>query len=337
MAGIFGFFDFTKPGPGVEKDEPQKARILVFLDIYSRKFWHLIKLNLLYFLFSVPMLLVYVFLALNILPQFISNNIDMDVFIKLIIGVSMFSVSVITFGPAQAGFTYVLRNYAREEHAFIWSDFKEHAIGNFRQGLIVSLIDLFVVVFVLFDLRLYSSLYKNYTVMIVPIVILLLIFVLFVLMHIYIYQMMITFKLKIKDIYKNAFLFAILKFIPNICILLLCIAIVFITFLEFSIGTMLLACITLSTTGFIMNFYAYPVIKKYMIDKVEEQKEEKRKSRYLAVFIFLLLGIVTNILIDPYLILYSSLIAAIALSTSFSQIKYEISTSEVVTSFTSIP
>jgi hypothetical protein len=29
MAGFFGFFDYTKPGPGIDKDEPQKAAIFV--------------------------------------------------------------------------------------------------------------------------------------------------------------------------------------------------------------------------------------------------------------------------------------------------------------------
>ena len=36
MAGFFGFFDYSKPGPGIEKDEPQKAALFVFMDIYAR-------------------------------------------------------------------------------------------------------------------------------------------------------------------------------------------------------------------------------------------------------------------------------------------------------------
>ena len=50
MAGFFGFFDYTKPGPGVPnpEDAPKKARILVFLEILQRKFWNLIKINLMF-------------------------------------------------------------------------------------------------------------------------------------------------------------------------------------------------------------------------------------------------------------------------------------------------
>ena len=49
MAGFVGFFDYSKPGPGIEKDAPEKAAFFVFMDIYFRKFWNLIKINLLYF------------------------------------------------------------------------------------------------------------------------------------------------------------------------------------------------------------------------------------------------------------------------------------------------
>lgn len=31
MAGFFGFFDYTKPGPGVPEDLPPKSKFIVFL------------------------------------------------------------------------------------------------------------------------------------------------------------------------------------------------------------------------------------------------------------------------------------------------------------------
>ncbi len=30
MAGFFGFFDYTKPGPGVPEDLPPKSKFIVF-------------------------------------------------------------------------------------------------------------------------------------------------------------------------------------------------------------------------------------------------------------------------------------------------------------------
>jgi len=91
--------------------------------------------------------------------------------------------------------------------------------------------------------------------------------------------MLITFKLTVKQIYKNALIFAFIKLIPNALILLLCFAIVFATFLNYLIGIILLIFITYSLIGLITNFYVNPIIKKYMIDKFNENAgNEKSES-----------------------------------------------------------
>ena len=41
MAGLFGFFDYTKAGPGVSKNEPKKKRFFQFWELYIRKFFRL--------------------------------------------------------------------------------------------------------------------------------------------------------------------------------------------------------------------------------------------------------------------------------------------------------
>ena len=43
-------------------------------------------------------------------------------------------------GRCTAGVGYVTRNWARDEHAFIWSDFKDAVKENWKQGLVISLI-----------------------------------------------------------------------------------------------------------------------------------------------------------------------------------------------------
>ena len=39
MAGFFGIGDFTKEGPGIEKDAPEKKKIVVFFETFFRNFW----------------------------------------------------------------------------------------------------------------------------------------------------------------------------------------------------------------------------------------------------------------------------------------------------------
>ena len=43
-------------------------------------------------------------------------------------------------GPFTAGLSYVTRNWARDEHAFIWSDFKDAVKANWKQALVLSVI-----------------------------------------------------------------------------------------------------------------------------------------------------------------------------------------------------
>ena len=103
--GIFN--DYTREGKGVSKDPDFRPRIVVFFDVYFRKFWNLVLLNLLYILFCLP---------------------------------------IITIAPATAAMTKILRNYAREEHAFLWSDFWDTFKSNFKTSLVVGIINFFAII-----------------------------------------------------------------------------------------------------------------------------------------------------------------------------------------------
>ncbi len=47
---------------------------------------------------------------------------------------------ILITGPVQAGLAYVTRNWARDEHAFAWSDFKDAVKANWKQSLLISAI-----------------------------------------------------------------------------------------------------------------------------------------------------------------------------------------------------
>ena len=275
MAGIFGFFDYTKPGPGVPKDAPPKPRIVVFFEIFSRKFWHLVKLNMLFSIFNLPAILMVLFLILasqSSMNTRFSEDLFADFVFRFLFGAVLLCIPLITVGPAQAGFTYVLRNYAREEHAFIWEDFKEHALKNFKESMIISAIDFIVVLIIWMDISIYMSMDKSNILISIASALLILSFVIYLMMHMYIYPMLVTFKLNIKQIYKNAFIFTIMKFLPNVGILLLCAFVIMLTFYFPILGFMLFPFITMSTLGLITNFHVYPYLKKYMMDRLPQQE-----------------------------------------------------------------
>ncbi|MGI6563355.1 MAG: DUF624 domain-containing protein [Clostridia bacterium] len=279
MPGFFGLFDFTKPGKGVEKDAPKKAAFIVFFELLGRKAWTLTKLNFMFLLFNLPALVIAFFLTYIFIPDLsvlLETEIVADqhaaigvVYIRAIIGLLFCVVPVITVGPFQCGFSYIIRNIIREEPSFLWGDFIEHTKNNWKQALAVTLIDIVVFSIILYALSFYYSQESSMGSFLFGIVIVGL--GIFLMMHLFMYTMLVTFNVTLKQLYSNCFKFAMIKFIPNALILLLCFAITLLPFLipsvGFSLGIVLLLLFTFSFNGYIINFYAYPLMKKYMLDK----------------------------------------------------------------------
>lgn len=290
MAGFFGLFDYNKPGPGVPKDAPPKSPFIVFFEILQRKFWNLVKVNMMFLVFNLPALILGMLVMLFFFPNFFPEAMTdpdvllSDTMLKFILLTIIMCIPMVTVGPAQAGFTYIMRNYACEEHAFLWSDFKDAALKNLKQSLFVGTINFIITFLLLFSIRAYSTLIDLEQIPVIPgtigFAIMILMLVIFACMTLYIYPILITFELSLKQMYKNALIFAVIKFLPNIGILLLSAFIIFLSFgmiIPFNpiIGFIPYLFITVSLIGFLTNFYVYPKLKKYIISHLEEEEEDE--------------------------------------------------------------
>ena len=232
------FNNYQKEGKGVSKDD-KTPRFLLFFQIYFRKFWNLVLINLLYILFCIP---------------------------------------IVTIGPATAGLTKILRNYAREEHAFLWSDFIETFKKNFKQAFLFSLIECLVVGFLAMDFMMVFYV-PNQIMKSLSLAAIFLSFTVCLFMHYYVYNMMITFKLTFKQLIKNAFIFCWAGFLRNV---LLSVAVVGGTFLLLyifnynPIGLLfVLLFFYFSFFGLLINFTVNPLIKKHMIDGFDPKTGER--------------------------------------------------------------
>jgi uncharacterized membrane protein YesL len=278
--------NYNKPGPGVDKDAPPKPRFFVFFEVVKRKFWHLIRVNLMYVLFNILALGLAFFISsvyLQKISTFFLNSTDsngqlIDFTLKVIFSFLLVTMSVITIGPVQAGFTYILRNYSREEHSFIWWDFKENFKKNFKQGLAITAIDILVLYALGIAVNFYTSSSNLVSVAAASFTILSL--VIFVMMHFYIYPMLVTVKLSVKNIYKNAFILTIMKLIPNFLMLVLNLVISLAAFYNIFIGIVLYIFILPSFVGLMNNFYINPVIRKYVVNEAESNREESQLSSF---------------------------------------------------------
>ncbi len=298
--------NFNKPGKGVDENAPQKRDFFRFWEVLGRKSGKLLKTNLLYSLALLPtFLLIMVLTGLVTSPVlsadsvrgFIRNIAELnasamettpaELEIRLCVTLDVVGRLVLSYlftilwgmGPVTAGVTYVWRNFSREEHAWIFSDFKDALKENWKQSLAVFGIDAVFLILCCLAIRVYSGLPGIMGML--QYVIWILIF-LDTLMHFYLYPMMVTYRLSLKNLYKNSFLFAIGKLPSNLLVLIILLLVhlgpiyliiqysggYFALFLFFM--WVLEAVFLLSFSGFLVNFHVNPKLKKYMQGESEE-------------------------------------------------------------------
>lgn len=208
--------------------EHEKRGFFAYINIVFQKFIPLMNLNFLFLAFALPYILVLFWIS-PLTVQTVSQMsegvsalfagfaakeaITADILLRF-----LFAVSVTVLwgaGPASAGIAYVLRNYSRREHAWVWADF----IGSIRENFWQSVLVLFVDIVAIF---LFSGAFRFYAVMftgsmqIVMLVALGVFALIFTFMHFYIYQLMVTYEDSFFTILKNALMFAMLKSVPNL-------------------------------------------------------------------------------------------------------------------------
>lgn len=259
--GLFSI-NYNKPGPGIDKDAPKKPAFFIFFEVFKRKFWNLLKISIMYAIFNIPAVIMSYFITSMFLQKITVDGGFGDLYIRMFFGAIFMMMTMVTFGPVQAGITYILRNYSREEHSFIWWDFKEHFKKNFKQGIIVTLIDFVILYLLAISINFYSSL--NSIIGAAAIGFVIMTMLLFTMMHFFIYPMMVTVELSTKNLYKNALIFSILKFFPNLLMLVINIAVVFGAFYNIIVGVILYVFLLPGVVNLMNCFYADPIIRKYV-------------------------------------------------------------------------
>ncbi len=292
MSLFFNSKKFYKPGPGVEKDEPQKIAPVRFFELLGRKFWKYVELNLVYFLILLPIILyIYTFIYQNSYFALEAAGVQIGDIYTLILHLAMLYfeyvpvfiqiilliASIICYGPAKVGMTYVLRNFTNERHAWL-SDMLDKAKENFRQGLFFGILDIIVFLVVFYNLA-YA---EGEGLLRIAKYLSILFFVFYGFMRRYIYQMIVTVNLSVFDIFKNAWLLAFIGIFRNVGVSIVngliwvgtIILIVTFSMLEIPI----LACLIYSFTSFLGVFATYPLIKKYLVDPILAQQQEEQQE-----------------------------------------------------------
>ncbi len=243
MAGLFGFINFDKEGPGVEKDAPQKKSFIRFFELYFKNFWKLTVNSIWYWLLTLP---------------------------------------IITSGFAAAGMTNITRNMAVDVHSFGTSDFFSTIKKNWKQALGVGIINTLIIAFLCWDIVFFyqGSDGNNH---VFGISVCATVLLMFCIMRHYIWIMLITFKMRLKQIYSNSFKLIFVGMKNNLCTLLALALIYGICYGLGSIGTgitqfLFVVIVLFVLPGyrfFAIQFNVFPVIKKHIIDPYYEEHPDE--------------------------------------------------------------
>lgn len=258
--------NYDRPGPGVSKDEPEKNAFIRFFAILSRKFTKFIQLNLLFLV-----VLLAVFLVAYLLSSFIP-----DWMVNLLV--------ILLVSPFLAGITFVTRNYAREEHAFLMSDFFEATKNNWKAFLINGALCYFLYFAFSVAVKFYYSKLSS-GVWYVPFYICIAIAMVLIFAQYYVPVMIITFDLKLIQIYKNAIIFAVLGLWRNLLLTFLLVLLALFLYLSravaitFLIGIVFTITLLFSFSSFLINFTIYPLIHKMMILPLQKKKHANEEPR----------------------------------------------------------
>lgn len=245
--GFGGFFNYDKPGPGIKKNGPRKKTFFAVLEIWFRNFFKLMSVSLAY---------------------------------------SALSVLLIPSGLAAAGMTNVARNLARDKHSFGLSDFFETMKKNWKQGLIAGIINVIIDAITVYAILFYGNPQDNSAFSIIGFGMSVALFILFRFIKYHLWLLVITFKLPLKKMYKNCFLFAFVNWkanlligITEILLLAICVALFFIPYyIAWVVSIFLAIGVFPGFVNLLKQTLIFPKVKELMIDPYYEQHPDDDKQ-----------------------------------------------------------
>ena len=316
---------YGKSGKGdFRKEDLPETRSQLFRDTLRTRLSALCRLNLLYMLIWLPMMIVISLFVMNLYSlltnyaliqdnnypayvemmqnsgaetiiseeefgAYVSQQEELGVYLSSNLKSSLTSLllwlipCIAITGPFTAGLSYVTRNWARDEHAFIWSDFKDAVKENWKQSLAVSAITGFLPLAVYEGWHFYGEMAARNMILIVPQVLVILVGLIWAISVTYMHPIIVTYSLKLKDVLRNSLLLGVARLPFSVAIRLLhCVPVIlfFIAVwffgLDLMIGLLILGgyymLIGFALSRFITASYTNAVFDRFINSRIEGAK-----------------------------------------------------------------
>lgn len=242
------FYNNNVSGSGVSKNAPKKKPFFRFWEVFGNKFGTMFKINLTYFLFCIP---------------------------------------IVTFGPATAALTALMRNIYLEKPQFVFHDFFKEFKRNFKKSLFIGLLDVAAVVGLFGVFAWYSGLDSpqgsDKAVTAVTIVT----EVLFLLVNLYIYPQIAALELPLSSIVKNSFILMFVNLGGDLAALAVFVGYFSLALLFTPAAAIAFPFLPAAWLGLVVMFSCYPTIQRVLINPYYEKtggKNPELPDNETAVF-----------------------------------------------------
>ena len=267
--------NYERAGVGIAKNAPKKKGFFRYMEIFGRKFWKLIELNLLYFVFFLPLLAAITFFFL-----WWNGTLSLGLILAGIFAIGF----AVLFGPATAAMTKILKNFVIEKPTFLVHDFFRTFRSEFKYSCAVGMLDCLMACCLAAAFYVYPQLISQTgnKLLYVFFAITISIGIIVLLMNFYIFPMLISTNLSFKNLLKNSLALTVVALKTNIVTTLIVggvtalftAAIVFIDLRYSMILLFLLPFLPAAWLGLVIVFQCYPIIQKYIINPYYEQRGE---------------------------------------------------------------
>lgn len=236
MAGIFKFKDSSNNKKDFDPNEREKRGFFEFFDIYFNHFWDFIKLNLLFVLFCLP---------------------------------------IVTIGPAIAGLIYCTNLFAMRKGVLIWGDFFDAFKKNFKQGLIISIINA-VLAFVFYvGYNFYYEKMSDGIMNIILFAFATLAILIYICIQYYLHIIMVKVHLSLKGLFKNALYMTIIGIKSTFFTSITLAVVIYILYILNVFWPITYPIFAFSFIGLIISFNCYQHVEKYIINPSLEQQNKQ--------------------------------------------------------------
>ena len=180
-------------------------------------------------------------------------------------------------GIGSTGQMYILRNWARDEHAFMWQDYKASIKENWKQGLVVGLLNGLSLFLAYIAYVFYGDMASSRGVFfVIPQMLMVVLLIVWWMINEVIFPMMVTYDMKLSQLIRNSAIMVVARLPISFVILLgsLVVPVLLVFFVPYPqismmILVLLYGLIGFSLTGFVYASYANDLFDRYLNPRIE--------------------------------------------------------------------